>query len=88
MEIHSRLQLHGNLTKTGNSPWLKIFPLFANEHSKINCEMPYLVMDLQILGPKKVKPWLHIHFHLALAQDVAEEEHPPRHPDQLPFPVP
>lgn len=50
--------------------------------------MPYLVMDLQILGPKKVKPWLHIHFHLALSQDVAEEEHPPRHPDQLPFPVP
>lgn len=50
--------------------------------------MAYLVIDLQILGPKNMKPWLHTHFNLALAQDAAGEEHPPRQAEQPPVPAP
>lgn len=50
--------------------------------------MAYLVIDLQILGPKNMKPWLHLHFDLALAQDAAGEEHPSRHAEQPPTAVP
>lgn len=37
------------------------------------------VIDLQILGPKKKRSWLHVHFNLALAQDAAGDMHLPRH---------
>ncbi|KAJ7402683.1 hypothetical protein BTVI_84201 [Pitangus sulphuratus] len=86
--MHSGVQLHGNLIKTGNSIWLKIFGMCANELSKMNCEMAILVIDLQILGPKNMKPWLHIHFNLALPQNAAEEEHPSRDPNKHPVPTP
>lgn len=77
------MQLHGNLTKTGNSPWLKIFPLFANEHSKINCGVAHLIIDLEIPGPENRSCGYNIHFDLAPAQGDAGEEHPCRHPEQL-----
>lgn len=48
----------------------------------MNCEIAYLVIDLQILGPKNMRPWLHIHFNLALAQAAAEDEHPSGHPNR------
>lgn len=52
----------------------------------MNCELAYLVIDLQILGRKNKRPWLHVYFNLALAQDAAEEEHLSRHPNKYPVP--
>jgi len=87
-QMHSGVQLYGNLIKTGNFTWLKNFSLFTNEQCKKNCEIAYWVIDLQILSSKNRKPWLHVHFNLALAQDTAEEEHPSRHPNKKPVPTP
>lgn len=53
----------------------------------MNCEIAYFLIDLQILGPKNMRPWLHIHFNLALAQAGAEEEHPSDIQTSIPFPA-
>lgn len=53
----------------------------------MNCGIAYLVTDLQILGPKTMRPWLHNRFNLALAQVAAEEEPPSRHPNKFPVPI-